>query len=97
MYAVIFRAEFNEPDEDYFTTATKLRELALSSYGCTEFSSITKDGHEIVISYWENVDQIKAWKKDKEHIQAQKMGRKKWYKQYKVEIVKIEHAYSKGR
>lgn len=62
MYAVIFKAVFNELDDDYYKTAERLRELAPFKYKCTEFTAATEGNHEIVVSYWESTEQIKAWK-----------------------------------
>jgi len=96
MFAVIFRAEFNEPDESYYETSLRLRELAFSKYGCVEFAAVTEGNQEIVISYWNSEEQIIAWKQDPEHQLAQKNGRTKWYKSYKIQVVKIEREYGPG-
>ena len=57
-------------------------------------ASIVYEGdEEIAISYWESEEQILAWKKDGEHLAAQELGRKKWYKAYKVEVVRVLREY----
>lgn len=94
MYAVIFRAEINELDKSYFDMAARMRDLALNKYGCIEFAALTEGNQEIAISYWESKEQISAWKQDPEHKQAQELGRSRWYKSYKVQIVNIEREYS---
>jgi heme-degrading monooxygenase HmoA len=94
MLAVIFRARINELDEDYHATATRMRELAMDKYGCIEFNSVSEGDEEIAISYWHNEDDIKAWKADAEHRAAQKKGRNKWYRSYRVDITHIERSYS---
>ena len=96
MYAVIFRAEINELDSTYSVMATRMRDLAKSKYGCREFVAVTEGKTEIAISYWDNEDQIIAWKHDPEHKKAQEAGRTKWYKSYKVQVVKVEREYSGG-
>lgn len=93
MYAVIFRAEINELDEQYFAIAARLRELATSRYGCLEFVSATQGMQETVVSYWTDLEQIKQWKQNQEHLAAQELGRAKWYKAYKVQIVEIINEY----
>jgi len=94
MYAVIFKAEINTLDNDYSEMAKKMRDLAINKYGCSEFTSATEGNQEIAISYWKNQEQIKQWKKDSEHLVAQKMGRTKWYKSYQVQIVEIIREYN---
>ncbi len=95
MYAVIFRAEINELDETYAEMAAHMRDQSINKYGCVEFTAVTKGKHEIAISYWDNQDQIKAWKQDLEHREAQKLGRSKWYKSYQVQVVEVIREYRK--
>ena len=95
MYAVIFRAEINELDEGYLEIAKRLRNLAVSKYGCIDFISLTEGNKEISISYWKTKEEIEKWKKDPEHIQAQGLGKEKWYKSYTVQIAEVvlEHEW----
>jgi len=93
MYAVIFKAEINKIDNTYFEKANHMRELAISKYGCVEFTSTSEGNHEIAISYWKSKEDISAWKEDKDHKKAQVLGKNKWYKAYTVQIVEILHEY----
>jgi heme-degrading monooxygenase HmoA len=94
MYAVIFKAKINQLDDSYSKTAARMRELAITKYGCAEFTAITEDEQEIAISYWESLAQIQKWKQDAEHLVAQEQGRSHWYKSYKVEIVQVIREYT---
>jgi len=94
MYAVIFSAEINELDQSYTVMAARMRDLAKNKYGCREFIALTEGNIELAISYWENKEQIVAWKQDPEHKKAQELGRTKWYKSYKVQVVTVEREYS---
>lgn len=96
MYAVIFRAEFSAPDDEYETTAIKLRDLAISEYGCREFIAHTEGRNELAISYWDNEEQILNWKRDPVHLEAQRKGREKWYSTYTVQVLKVQREYSSG-
>ena len=93
MYAVIFEAQINQLDESYFATAARMRELATSNYGCVEFTSATEGDKEIAISYWQSFADIQNWKQDAEHLQAQKMGKERWYKNYTVRVVEVIRSY----
>ena len=93
MYAVIFTAEINEIDDRYFEMARLLREVAITQYGCLEFVAATEGGQEIAISYWQNLEHIKQWKQNKEHLVAQELGRTKWYKAFRVQVVEIVQEY----
>ena len=94
MYAVIFKAKTKVLDEEYFTTADKLRALAFSQYGCQDFVSCSEGDNEIAISDWDSKEQILAWKDDPAHKMAQRLGADKWYKSFKVEIVELVREYS---
>jgi heme-degrading monooxygenase HmoA len=89
MYAVIFKATVAELDEEYFHTAERLKELAFEKYDCQNFVSVTEGDEEIAISYWDSLEQIRAWKNDPEHRCAQAIGVQKWYESFSVEVCQI--------
>ena len=93
MYAVIFRAEINQLDDEYRDIAARLRSLAIEKYGCLDFVATTEGDQEIAISYWETLEQISRWKQDSEHIKAQQLGRSKWYRTCQVQIVEVLREY----
>lgn len=94
MFAVIFTATVGEQDGRYGALAAQLRELAMAEFGCTNFVSVTEGEQEIAISYWPDEASIQAWKQQAQHRVAQQLGREGWYRNYKVEVVKILRAYS---
>lgn len=94
MYVVIFRATARVLDEDYVTTATLLREMALRDFGCREFHAVTAGDQEIALSYWTDLTAITAWKAQVEHLAAQRLGRERWYSNYHVQIARIGRDYS---
>ena len=96
MYAVIFTATINAFDDDYPATAERMRELAMSRYGCRDFVAVTEGDTEIAVSYWDSEDQIRQWKQDPQHLAAQQKGRSRWYKSYKVEVVEVTRRYTSG-
>ena len=93
MYAVIFKATLKQVDDDYLQTAARLRELAKQQYGCVDFISLQEGDREIAISYWQNQQDILAWKADPEHRRVQALGKARWYASYQVEVVEILRDY----
>jgi heme-degrading monooxygenase HmoA len=93
VYAVIFKAEINQLDEAYELMATRMRELAMNEYGCTEFTACMQGNTEIAISYWHTQEQILAWRNDPEHQQAQALGKHEWYRSYHVQVVEVLREY----
>lgn len=94
VFAVIFQAEIAQLDGLYYKMAEQMRQLAQTKYGCLEFISLSEGDREIAISYWPSQAHISAWKDDPEHQNAQRLGRSRWYRSYKVEVVKIEREYA---
>lgn len=93
MYAVIFKATINKLDNAYSKTASRMRELAMNEYGCSEFVSVTEGDQEISISYWNEQKDIIEWKQNSKHLAAQELGKSKWYKYYQVQVVEIIREY----
>ncbi|MFH2054719.1 MAG: DUF4188 domain-containing protein [bacterium] len=97
MYAVIFRAELAELDDQYAEMSARLRKLAFEKYGCLDLVSVTEDNLEVTISYWKSLEAIERWRQDAEHIVAKEMARKKWYKWHRLQIVEVMQEYGSGR
>ncbi len=93
-YAVIFSSLGTEVSEGYADTAARMLELAAQQPGFLGVES-AREELGITISYWSDLDSIKAWKRNAEHLIAQKMGRGKWYSDYKTRIARVERDYNK--
>ncbi len=96
MFVVIFRAKAAALDVEYVKTAAHLRELALASFGCVEFVSVSEGATEIALSYWRDEESIRRWKAHSEHLLAQELGRERWYESYTVQIAEIRREYHGG-
>ncbi len=94
MYAVIFRAVAGELDAQYAEAIDRMKELAFQEYNCLEFFSLMEGKQRVAISYWKSAEDIRRWKENSEHLNAQAMGRQKWYESYSVEVVEVKRAYS---
>ena len=93
-YAVIFTNERTDYDDGYAETAAHMVELAAQQPGYIGFETVGDGKNAISVSYWQDLDSIKAWKAVSDHAMAQKMGRDKWYKSYTTRIAKVEREYS---
>ena len=96
MYAVIFKATIDTYDKEYDETSKTLRQLAFDKYKCKDFCAVSEGNEEITISYWDSLDDIKAWRTDPIHQKAQDLAKQSWYKSYTVEVVEIVKKYSNG-
>ncbi|WP_320151040.1 antibiotic biosynthesis monooxygenase [uncultured Tolumonas sp.] len=91
-YAVIFTSIRTDIDEGYGLTADAMVTLAEKQPGFLGVESARNDVG-ITVSYWADLDSIKQWKSNSEHLLAQKLGREKWYKTFKTRIAKVERDY----
>ncbi|HEU4716578.1 MAG TPA: antibiotic biosynthesis monooxygenase [Bacteroidia bacterium] len=91
-YAVIFTSVRTEGDDGYAETARRMEELARQQPGFLGYES-AREGLGITVSYWENEEAITGWKKNSEHLLAQRYGREKWYSHFKVRVCKVERDY----
>ena len=72
--------------------AAQMETLAKQQPGFLGISS-ARNELGITVSYWKTEQAILDWKANLDHLQAQKLGKEKWYASYKVEIAKVERSY----
>jgi heme-degrading monooxygenase HmoA len=91
-YAVIFTSLRTAVDDGYGDMAQKMVALAAQQPGYLGVES-SRDGLGITVSYWRDLDSIRAWKAHAEHLVAQQLGHDKWYAAFKTRIAKVERDY----
>jgi heme-degrading monooxygenase HmoA len=92
-YAVIFTNLRTAVDEGYGDMAGKMVVLAAQQPGFLGVESV-RDGLGITVSYWKDLESIRAWKAHAEHQLAQQLGHEKWYAAFKTRIAKVERDYA---
>ncbi len=91
-YAVIFTSTRTEGDNGYIEMSRLMEELAKRNEGYLGIDSARND-IGITVSYWKNLEAIKNWKQQTDHLMAQRRGKSDWYHWYKVRISKVEREY----
>ena len=91
-YAVIFTNLQTKEAEGYSQMAQKMEDLARKQPGFIDFEH-AREELAITISYWKNLEAIATWKANLDHLDAQRLGKQKWYQWYKVRICKVEREY----
>lgn len=91
-YAVIFTSHRTDGDNGYGEMAVKMVELAAAQPGFLGVES-AREEVGITVSYWSDLESIKAWKANAEHRAAQEKGREEWYSNFRVRISKVEREY----
>ncbi len=91
-YAVIFSSVRSDWTEGYSETTERMLELAREQPGFLGVES-ARNEIGITVSYWRDLDSIKAWKTNTEHLEAQRRGKRDWYSAYTTRICLVERAY----
>jgi hypothetical protein len=47
----------------------------------------------ITVAYFTSEDAIREWKRNTEHLAAQRIGKERWYAHYQVRVAKVERTY----
>ena len=96
-YAVVFTSQRTPGDAGYDAMAERMAELAAQQPGYLGAESVRNaDGEGITVSYWRDEASIAAWKQQAEHLQAQRLGRSRWYARYELRVARVERAYGGG-
>ena len=91
-YAVIFTTLRREADEGYAAMAVEMEHLARRQPGFLGFET-AREEVGISVSYWESLEAISAWKQNTRHLEAQRLGKEKWYEHYTLRVCKVEREY----
>jgi heme-degrading monooxygenase HmoA len=92
-YAVIFTSVQTQNIEGYEEMAQKMVDLAAQQPGYLGIDS-ARNEVGITVSYWKDLESIKNWKANLDHLDAQRKGRSAWYEHYTVRIALVEREYS---
>lgn len=93
-YAVIFTSLRASGDDGYAQTAEEMVALASAQPGYLGMESVrAEDGLGVTISYWRDEAAIRSWREHADHLVAQRAGRQRWYRAYRVRVCRVEREY----
>lgn len=93
-YVVCFSSQRTEGDHGYGEMADVMEQLARQQPGFLGVESARgADGFGITNSFWKDEESIRAWKRNVDHLAAQKLARQDWYQTYELRIARVERAY----
>ncbi|MGW4277497.1 antibiotic biosynthesis monooxygenase family protein [Streptomyces seoulensis] len=97
-YAVIITTRPAADLDGYAAMGARMAELGEAQPGYLGRESLTDaDGRDLTVLYYADAASIAAWKAHPEHLEAQRLGRERWYSSYRVEVARVERAYAFGR
>ena len=95
-YAVIFTSKrVDDAGVDYKEAAERMIQLAAEQDGFLGIESV-RDSNQvgITVSYWRDVEAVRAWHDVAEHRNIQELGRRLWYTEFAVRVCRVERSYS---
>ncbi|MBL9139580.1 MAG: antibiotic biosynthesis monooxygenase [Verrucomicrobiales bacterium] len=95
-YAVIFTSQRSPGDHGYGAMADRMVALAAQQPGFLGVESVRDaEGVGITVSYWESEAAIRDWRRNAEHLEAQRRGRDEWYAAFQLRVCRVEREYGK--
>jgi heme-degrading monooxygenase HmoA len=90
-YATIFTSTRTPGENGYGAMAERMERLTRQQRGFLGIESARgADGLGITVCYWNSLEELHAWGRHPEHLEAQKLGRELWYESYSLRIAKVE-------
>lgn len=84
-------------DDGYEAMAGRMVELAARQPGFLGIESVRDAaGVGITVSYWESEEAILGWRRNGEHLEAQRKGRERWYQSFRLRVCRVEREYGMG-
>jgi len=87
--AVIFTTEQSDDIDGYAAMAERMLELARTQPGFLGVESVREGAQGVTVSYWRDMGCVRAWGAHPEHREAQRLGRERWYKTWRLRIVEV--------
>ena len=94
--ACIFRSTRTDHAEaEYREWSDRIERLVTVAPGYRSHMSlrdpVTREG--VTIAYFDDLDSVAAWRDQVEHLQAQRLGRERFYEEYVVQIAQVTREY----
>jgi len=88
--ASIFNYFLSEDIEGYEAYDELTIQLAKQSPGFLGYESFKHEGRGSFISYWKDMDAVRQWASNPEHIKAKQLGISRWYDYYHSIIAEVK-------
>src|SRR5438552_2675319 len=97
--AVIFTSQRSDEDSaGYDAMAAAMERLGAAQPGFLGLEGARDaGGFGITVAYWRSAADARAWKGHVDHLGAQKLGRERWYRAYRVRIAEVAREYGYER
>jgi heme-degrading monooxygenase HmoA len=93
-WAVIFTSRLSASAQGYDVMADRMEELARAQPGYLGHDSTRgADGLGVTVSYWASEEALRTWRRNAEHLLAQRLGRERFYEWFRLDVCRVERSY----
>ncbi len=93
---MIFTSLRTPGDDGYAEMSEAMDRLAAEQPGYLGIEA-AREGVGITVSYWADEASAQAWKQVAAHLGAQRLGRERWYADYRVRVATVTRDYGPDR
>lgn len=80
----------DDAQPDYGEWATRMEKLARAMPGFVSFKTFrAEDGERLSVIAFENEEALRAWREHPEHREAQRLGRERFYADYRIQTCSV--------
>src|SRR3954470_5274599 len=96
MVITIFRSRLRpENQEQYSQSAGQIHDLAVKMPGFISIKTFSaEDGERVSLVEFESEEAVRHWREQADHRQAQELGRKLFYSEYRIQVCQPLRDYS---
>jgi heme-degrading monooxygenase HmoA len=93
---VVFRARAKPGiGKEYEETDARMADLAAKMPGFVSYRQyMSTDGEELAVVEFESHETVAASKAHPEHLEAQRLGRERWFTEYRITVCEVVRDYS---
>ena len=91
MVIVLFRSRLTPvAGEDYHQMSAEMVDTARGMPGFVDVKSFqAEDGERLTVVWWRDEETMRAWREHPRHREAQRLGRERWYQQFRLEVAEV--------
>jgi heme-degrading monooxygenase HmoA len=96
MVVVVFRARLKPGiEKEYGEMDARMAQLAATMPGFVSYSAYASaDGEDVAVVEFESHETVAAWRAHPEHREAQRLGRERWFTEYRITVCDSVRDYS---
>ena len=96
MVVVVFRSRLKPGIEKEIEEAdARMAELAATMPGFVSYRQYASaDGEGVAVVEFESHETVAAWRAHPEHREAQRLGRERWFAEYRISVCDVARDYS---